>query len=116
MPPLLSSQRAGAASLCLLALLATSCATAGTAPDRAAVDREIRDRTNAGLRTDENAGLPPNTTLEDGLSSQEAVAIALWNSPAFQATLADLGIARAELVDAGLLRNPVFSLLFPVGP
>ena len=44
------------------------------------------------------------------------MAIALWNSPSFQATLADLGIARADLVEAGLLRNPVFSLLFPVGP
>ena len=40
----------------------------------------------------------------------------MWNSPSFQATLADLGIARADLVEAGLLRNPVFSLLFPWGP
>ena len=27
-----------------------------------------------------------------------------------------LAIARADLVEAGLLRNPVFSLLFPWGP
>lgn len=44
------------------------------------------------------------------------MAVALWNSPSFQATLADLGVARADLVEAGLLRNPVLSLLFPVGP
>ena len=54
--------------------------------------------------------------MADGLTAEEAVAIALWNSPSFQATLADLGIARADLVEAGLLRNPVFSLLFPWGP
>ena len=59
--------------------------------------------------------MPPDASIDDGLTSQEAVAIALWNSPSFQATLADLGIARADLVEAGLLRNPVFSLLFPVG-
>ena len=61
------------------------------------------------------APLPPDASIDDGLTSQEAVAIALWNSPSFQATLADLGIARADLAEAGLLRNPVFSLLFPVG-
>jgi cobalt-zinc-cadmium efflux system outer membrane protein len=32
------------------------------------------------------------------------------------ATLADLGIARADLAEAGLLRNPILSLLFPLGP
>ncbi len=60
--------------------------------------------------------MPPDVSIEDGLTSEEAVAIALWNSPSFQATLADLGIARADLVEAGLLRNPVFSFLFPFGP
>jgi len=60
--------------------------------------------------------MPPDASIEDGLTSQEAVSIALWNSPSFQAALADLGLARADLVEAGLLRNPVLSLLFPVGP
>ena len=70
----------------------------------------------SGIRVEGTAPLPPDASIDDGLTSQEAVAIALWNSPSFQATLADLGIARADLVEAGLLRNPVFSLLFPVGP
>ena len=69
----------------------------------------------SGIRVEGTAPLPPDASIDDGLTSQEAVAIALWNSPSFQATLADLGIARADLVEAGLLRNPVFSLLFPVG-
>ncbi len=55
-------------------------------------------------------------SLSDGLEIDEAVAIALWSNPEFQVTLASLGLARADLVEAGLLRNPIFSLLFPWGP
>lgn len=77
----------------------------------------IRARSaDAGLRLDRTDALPPDVMLTDGLTQEESVAIALWNSPSFLATLADLGIARADLAEAGLLRNPVFSLLFPVGP
>ncbi len=46
--------------------------------------------------------------MEDGLTSDEAVQIALLNNRRLQATYSDLGIAVAELVDAGLLENPVF--------
>jgi cobalt-zinc-cadmium efflux system outer membrane protein len=53
--------------------------------------------------------------LQEELTSQGAVRIALLNNASLQATLEDLGIARAELVQAGLLRNPVLSasLRFP---
>ena len=61
-------------------------------------------------------GLPPDVRLEDGLTIEEAVATALWNNPGFQVTLADLGFARAELIDARMLRNPILSFLFPLGP
>src|SRR5512134_1775870 len=87
-----------------IALLAcTSCATSGQVPDRATLDAAIRARATSGIRVEGNAPLPPDARIEDGLTAQEAVAIALWNSPSFQATLADLGIARADLVEAGLL-------------
>ena len=92
------------------------CATTGGAPDRSTVDAAIRGRGLSGIRVEGTAAMPPDASLDDGVSSQEAVAIALWNSPSFQATLADLGIARADLAEAGLLRNPIFSLLFPIGP
>jgi len=99
------------------ALLAcVSCASTGQVPDRTTVDAAIRARAAVGIRVDGASPMPPEARIEDGLTSQEAVAIALWNSPSFLATLADLGIARADLVEAGLLRNPVFSLLFPWGP
>jgi cobalt-zinc-cadmium efflux system outer membrane protein len=91
-------------------------ATPGLAHDRTTLDAAIRTRAAAGIRVGGAGPLPPDASIEDGLTAQEAVAIALWNSPSFQATLADLGLARADLVEAGLLRNPVLSLLFPVGP
>jgi cobalt-zinc-cadmium efflux system outer membrane protein len=97
--------------------LFSGCASTGGGASRADIDQAIRDRT--GNRIQVEAGgtpLPAGVSLEDGVSADEAVAVALWNSPAFEATLADLGIAKADLADARLLRNPVLSLLFPVGP
>ena len=100
-----------------LVLAGAGCASTQGAPTRSDVDAGIRARTaSAGIRLDSEAPLPPDVNLGDGLTQDEAVAIALWKSPSFQATLADLGVARADLVEAGLLRNPVFSLLFPWGP
>ena len=40
----------------------------------------------------------------------------IWNNAQFQADLAAIGFARADLVEAGLIRNPVLSLLFTLGP
>ena len=57
--------------------------------------------------------LPPTVYLDDGLSEDEAVAIALWNNRDFLSTLANLGIARGDLVQAGLLTNPQLNFLFP---
>lgn len=105
-----------AAGLAALAAGTVACASTGPVPDRGTVDAAIRSRGLAGIRVDGSTSLPPDASIDDGVTSQEAVAIALWNSPSFQVTLADLGIARADVVEAGLLRNPIFSLLFPLGP
>ncbi len=104
------------AALAAFAIFSSACATTGTVPDLGTVDAAMRSRGLSGIRVEGAPPLPPDASIDDGLTSQEAVAIALWNSPSFQATLAELGIARADVVEAGLLRNPVFSLLFPVGP
>jgi cobalt-zinc-cadmium efflux system outer membrane protein len=90
-----------------------SCAARTTGVD---LDAALRTRTGHTLKPAGGPARPPGVVLEDGLTADEAVAIALWNSPSFQLTLADLGLARADLVEAGLLRNPVLSLLFPWGP
>lgn len=47
--------------------------------------------------------------LSRPLEAHDAVAIALMNNPALQAAYAELGIAEADLVQAGRLRNPGFS-------
>ena len=114
--PVVSRCRLLAVGLAGALTLSSACATTGQVPDRGTLDAAIRARAVSGIRVEGTAPLPPDASVDDGLTSQEAVAIALWNSPSFLATLADLGIARADLVEAGLLRNPVFSLLFPWGP
>lgn len=48
--------------------------------------------------------------LERPLSPESAVRIALIAHPALRATYADLGLARADVVQAALLANPVLSL------
>jgi cobalt-zinc-cadmium efflux system outer membrane protein len=98
----------------VIALVAPGCATRlppETLPD-------LVTRTGVPPRPPDAGGtaLPPGVVVEDGLTEQEAVAVALWNNPDFQVQLADIGFARADLLEAGLLQNPVFSLLFPVGP
>jgi cobalt-zinc-cadmium efflux system outer membrane protein len=98
------------------AVVSAGCATMGGAPTTGDVDVAIRERMAGGLRLEAQEPLPPDANITDGLTQEEAVAIALWNSPSFLATLADLGIARADLAEAGLLRNPILSLLFPLGP
>jgi cobalt-zinc-cadmium efflux system outer membrane protein len=46
------------------------------------------------------------------LTCGSAVQIALLNNHDLQATFEDLGVAQADLVQAGLLKNPVFSAAF----
>ena len=102
----------------ILTVFLYSCA-AESPFDRTYVSNGIRERTNFvlgdTLKTEEFL-LPEGVLISDGLTQDEAVTIALWNNAQFQADLASLGFARAELIEASLLPNPVFSILFPVGP
>lgn len=87
--------------------------------NRSYVSQGIKDRTAHELGQETQPGrfsLPEGVSLEDGLSEDEAVAIALWNNAQFQADLEALGFTDADLIEANMLPNPVFSLLFPVGP
>jgi cobalt-zinc-cadmium efflux system outer membrane protein len=49
-----------------------------------------------------------NELLGRPMDVNEAVQVALLNNPELQATYEDLSIAQADLVGAGLLKNPVF--------
>lgn len=106
----------------LLLLVSAALTTLSCASTRPPVASPVTDRilnaTGAAARIQSPglAELPPTVDPTDGLSSDEAVATALWNNAAFQVTLSQLGFARADLLDAGMLTNPALSLLFPLGP
>lgn len=61
------------------------------------------------------AQLPPGVSLDRPLAPDDAAALALWKNTQLQADLAALGLARADVIDAWLLRNPRLDMLFPVG-
>ena len=103
-------------------ILLGGCATSSnkkTSDNLSYISAGIKERTDYTLRQAPKSyqfELPEWVRLDDGLSQDEAVAIALWNNAQFQADLAALGFARADLIEAKMLPNPVFSLLFPIGP
>lgn len=93
------------------------CQTAPHAPDRTCVSAQLTQRVGQTLPSHTVEGqvtLPPGASLDDGVTDDEAVAIALWNNAAFQELLVDLGLARGDLIQAGLLPNPEFVYYFGV--
>lgn len=72
--------------------------------DRSLVLNAVHDRTGPCL--------PGEVNLADGLGEAEAVQLALLNNAAFQELLTDVGLARADLIQAGLLTNPEFFYTF----
>src|SRR6266571_2085968 len=63
---------------------------------------------NRGSAEDAEAQAAVASLLGHELSAGSAVQIALLNNHNLQATYEELGIAQADLVEAGLLKNPVF--------
>lgn len=57
--------------------------------------------------------IPSTVEINDGLSESEATQLAITNNAAFQELLADLGLAHADLLQAGLLPNPEVVYYFP---
>lgn len=101
--------------------LPLGCAHVDPRPDYVHAARLIQDRTAAAAVYDpadeaESAALVM-ARLADGLTTEEAVEVALLNNPVLRASFAALGAARADVVQAGLLTNPSFALglQFPEG-
>ena len=104
--------------MCALALAVIMGGCAST-DSRSHLSDQLTSRSGFAVPTRSPTNLwevPPDISLDDGVSEDEAVAVALWNNAAFHATLSELGIARADLIQAGQLSNPTFSVLFPLGP
>lgn len=53
-----------------------------------------------------------NSLVLEELTPEKAIQIALFNNRNIQATFEELGIARANLIEAGLLSNPFFEIEF----
>ena len=105
------------AALVSLGIGLLGCAATAETPDEQAISHALESRTGSGVRlAEEEAALPPGVELADGISPEEAVAVALWRNPAFLEALAELEVSRAEVLEAGLFRDPAFAFLFPLGP
>jgi len=97
-------------------LLLAGCATVHRGAGFPEVQRVVTDSLGEqqvhwyqGAPEDAAAGTALDTLLERPLSVDDAVQVALLGNPALQALYEDLGVAQADLVQAGLLRNPVFA-------
>jgi len=99
-------------------------ATAAYTQSIAGLQSTIKQRTGADLEwradatTDEQVSRAVHSLLRRPLTADTAVRIALLNNRGLQATLEKIGVANADLIEAGLLKNPVFeaSPRFPDGP
>ena len=99
----------------LAVLVLAGCATVPKNAGFTDVQRLVADRIgqpiqwNGNTVDDRAVQEEVNRMLMRNLTVDEAVQIALVNNRHLQATFEDLGISQAELVQAGLLKNPVFS-------
>jgi outer membrane protein, heavy metal efflux system len=103
--------------LLAIAILLSGCAARKIASNTITAEG-ILSRTGKPVqqRTSESgSALPPGVDLDQPLSSDDAVGIALWNNPQLRADLATVGLAEGDLIDAGLMRNPRLDMLVPVG-
>lgn len=94
------------------------CVNIPQAPPFENVRQGVKERSGFKVHWHENGSEHPDiqkqvkTLLEKPLTSTLAVEIALLKSPHLQGAYAELGIAQADLIQAGLLENPSFGTLF----
>ncbi len=71
---------------------------------------------NNGTDLDREAEDKLNAILGEKLTAERSIQIALLNNRELQGVYADLGVAQADIVQAGLLKNPLFDAVvtFPV--
>jgi cobalt-zinc-cadmium efflux system outer membrane protein len=102
-------------------LLLSACASVQPRQQLQAVEQQVgarldqKVRWNQGREEDEQAQAMVRKLLEDELTVDEAVQIALINNRGLQAAYERLGLAQADLVQAGLLENPHLSAQYLFG-
>src|SRR5215467_5498838 len=100
----------------LVLAAAAGCASTSAAPAFHDVAGVVERRTGHRVRWDQDT--PEDAQVERAihemlareLGVDDAVEIALLRNQSLQATYEELGIAQADLVQAGLLKNPVFGV------
>ncbi|HYE94082.1 MAG TPA: TolC family protein [Terriglobales bacterium] len=98
----------------LLALSVTGCASVNLSRGFSEVGATVEERAaakiawNERMDLDDEAAARLRTLLQGKLTAEDVLQIALLNNRGLQAMYSDLGVAEADLVQAGLLRNPVF--------
>ncbi len=98
----------------VLLVLMTGCATFDQRAGFADVSAAVQDRSgkrviwNLGTELDAQVAQEVRALLQDKLTADTAVQVALLNNRDLQAMYAALGVAQADLVQAGLLKNPIF--------
>ena len=103
-----------AAAAALAGSLLTGCATVPRDSGFSDVEQTVSDRLSQRIQwrqdssEDRAADEAVAALLANQLDKNSAVQIALLNNRRLQAVYEELGMARAGLVQAGLLRNPVF--------
>jgi cobalt-zinc-cadmium efflux system outer membrane protein len=106
----------------IVLLAAVGCAGVSKERGHDEVDRLVRER--SGHQTHWAQGSPEDAQVDKwvgellghGLTQTAAIDIALLNNPRLQETYEELGVSQADMVQAGLLRNPSIGahVAFPV--
>jgi cobalt-zinc-cadmium efflux system outer membrane protein len=105
-----------------LVLLSNGCASTSTDEELRDMSKLVQDRTGQrihwdnGDASDERVDRALHRILARELDVDDAVRVALLDNATLQATYEDLTIAKADLVQAGLLKNPSIGggLEFPI--
>jgi cobalt-zinc-cadmium efflux system outer membrane protein len=108
--------------LVAMLVLASGCVSVPHDAGRSDIRQGVADRTGQTVEWQE----APTTAddlrikglLQGELTADKAVAVAMTNNPRLQATLSELGVARADLLQASVVRNPLFEaeIRFPRDP
>src|SRR5262245_40734112 len=87
-------------------------------PDETSIAQDLHERTGHRLAETPLPGkpfVPDWVNGEDGLNEEECVGLAVCNNTAYLELLGDMGLARADLIQAGLISNPQLTFLAPSG-
>jgi hypothetical protein len=100
--------------VCTLLMLVTGCVTFDQRASFTDVSTAVEARSgkrvvwNLNTELDAQVDQQVRALLQDTLTVDGAIQVALLNNRTLQALYAELGVVQADLVQAGLLRNPVF--------